>query len=105
MTENGQMFFVRLEAMPSEAIATRDGVVGAFVNCWVATDDAEEAESVARNSVQEAGWHVVRIEALVLVLPEEEREPEEAERIQEALEHGGTMVFYEWGHDDEPIAG
>ena len=99
------MFLVRLEALPSDAIATRDGVIGAFVNCWVATDDADEAESVARNSVHEAGWHVVRIETRVPVSPDEERAPDEAERIQEALERGGSMVFYEWGHDDEPIVG
>jgi hypothetical protein len=80
-------------------------VIGAFVNCWIAVEDAEQAEDLARNWITDAGWHVVRIDTRVSVSRDDERDPDAAERIQEAREHGGSLVFPAWGQGGEPVVG
>ena len=47
------MVFIRFEAMPTQAIAARDNVAGACINCSIQADDAIDAERRAREWIAE----------------------------------------------------
>jgi hypothetical protein len=99
------MMFLRIEAMPGEDVATREGMIGAYVNCWVASSGTEEAEAKARDWIEEAGWRVVRVEECRPLHPSGDPPLADADRIQEALEHGGSLVFHKWRVGGEPVVG
>lgn len=50
------MVFIQFEAMPPQAISTRENVAGAYVNCWIQADDATEAEKLARQWLADEDW-------------------------------------------------
>ena len=50
------MIFIQFDAMPSEAIAVSENAAGAYVNCWINTESAPEAEALARQWIAEEGW-------------------------------------------------
>src|SRR5262245_2943049 len=43
------VIFIQFEAMPTQAVAERDNVAGAHVNCWIQTRDPEQAEARGRH--------------------------------------------------------
>jgi hypothetical protein len=96
------MIYVRCEALPSQAIIDKQGPGGAFVNCWVNTEDALRAETLARQWIVEQGWTVVAVEELRVIPEAEQRDGRHRERVREALEHGGSLVFHKWAADGEP---
>ena len=55
------VIFMQFEAMPSEAIAERDNVSGAHVDCWIQAKDPEQAEARGRHWMAKEGWVVVGV--------------------------------------------
>ena len=55
------VIFMQFEAMPSEAIAERDNVSGAHVDCWIQARDPEQAEARGRHWIAKEGWVVVGV--------------------------------------------
>jgi hypothetical protein len=91
--------------MPSQEVADRDGVAGAFVNCWVPTEDFAEAEAYALGWIHDEGWTIVAREEARLIPPEQQTGGSDAERIREAREHGGSVVLHTWIVGGERNAG
>jgi len=98
------MIYIRCEAIPSQKVAEAKGTAGAFVNCWVNTEDAVQAEEMARQWITNEGWTVVGVEESRVVSPTE-RAGEDERYIREAREHGGSMVFHKWPSGGEPPVG
>jgi hypothetical protein len=98
------MIYIRCEAMPSQRISEEKGTAGAFVNCWVNTEDAVQAEGIARQWIANEGWTVVGVEEVRAVSPTEGA-GKEGQYIREAREHGGSMVFHKWAPAGEPPVG
>lgn len=96
------MIYVRCEALPSQAILDKDRAGGAWVNCWVNTEDLTRAEALARQWILERGWTVVMVEEVRAIPEAEQREARQRERVAEAREHGGSLVFHKWAADGEP---
>jgi hypothetical protein len=90
--------------MPSQRISEEKGTAGAFVNCWVNTEDAVQAEGMARQWIANEGWTVVGVEEVRAVSPTESA-GKEGQYIREARERGGSMVFHKWAPDGEPPVG
>jgi hypothetical protein len=90
------MTYVRFEAVPSGENPELGQVGGAFVNCWVNTNDLVEAEETARRWVLAEGWLVSTVEECRLVDAETPRVGESAQSIAEARVHGGSIVFHRW---------
>ena len=99
------MIYLRFEAMPSQEVAERDGVAGAFVNCWVPTQDFTEAEAYARRWIHDQGWTTVVLEEARLIPPDHPSSGPDAEHIREAREHGGSMALHRWFAGGERSAG
>jgi hypothetical protein len=56
---HGRTFLLSYEARPTERVEDRDGIGGAFVNCWVVADDLGRASARARAHLEQTGWAVV----------------------------------------------
>lgn len=98
------MIYIRCEAMPTQRISEEEGTSGAFVNCWVDTEDAAHAEDWARQWIVNEGWTVIGVEELRVLSPSEPAGGAE-QYIREAREHGGSMVFHKWAPTGEPPVG
>ena len=55
------MIFIQFEAMPTQDVAARDNVAGAYVNCWIQANDAVQAEARGRQWISDQGWIVVSV--------------------------------------------
>jgi hypothetical protein len=96
------MIYIRFEAMPSQRIADEKRAAGAFVNCWVNSDDAAHAEATARQWLADEGWTVVGVEARRSV-GLNDRGGNDDPYMREALERGGSMVFHKWVSGERPL--
>ncbi len=70
---------------------------GAYVSCWIKTQDAEDAEIQARKEIYKAGWLVQKKEDSFRV---EEKQygnaPQSLEYFRQAETDGECYVFHTW---------
>jgi hypothetical protein len=99
------MVFIQFEAMPPQAVSTRENVAGAYVNCWIRADDPAEAEAQARQWIADDGWVVVSVEECRSVDVDSEVSGPNGSYIREALESGGSLVFHRWPPEGEERSG
>ena len=95
------MIFIQFEAMPTQAVAERDNVAGAHVNCWIQAGDAAQAEARGRHWIAEEGWVVVSVKQYRTVDVDTETGGPDAAYILEALKADGSMVFHRWSPEGE----
>jgi hypothetical protein len=99
------MIYIQFEAMPSQTVATRENVAGAYVCCRIRTDDRAEAEQLGRQWISEQEWIVVSVEEFRPIDLEAEGPGPNARYIREAAESGGSLVFHRWsGRVEAPRA-
>ena len=99
------MVFIQFEAMPPQATSTHEHVAGAYVNRWVRSDDASEAQERARQWLADEDWVVISVEECRLVDVDSEVSGPNGSYIREALESGGSLVFHRWPPEGEEHAG
>src|SRR5688500_606873 len=98
------MIFIQFEAMPNQDVAARDNVAGAYVNCWIQTNDIFEAEARGRHWISEQGWNVVTVKQYRVVDVHTETAGPDSAYILEALKADGSIVFHRWSADSEAPA-
>lgn len=95
------MIYIQFEAMPTQDVAVRDNVAGAYVSCWIQTGDAVQAEARGRHWISEEGWIVVSVKQYRTVDVHAETGGPDAAYILEALKADGSMVFHRWSPGGE----
>lgn len=101
------MFFFTFLASPTSDAKEFEDSGGAYVNCWIRSDDNElsdrqKAEAHARGLIQEYGWTVDALEEGAIVTGESYgQDDEDREFYEEALMEGEVLVFNTWPRDDE----
>jgi hypothetical protein len=99
------IFFFTFRASPTPDAKEFDKSGGAFVNCWIRNDDADQAEERATALIYEYGWSVDSLEDAVPVTGEDYVDDEEnRELYEQALVENEVLVFNTWprgGGDDE----
>lgn len=98
------MIFIQFEAMPTETVAARDNVAGAYVNCWIQSNDAVQAEARGRQWISDQGWTVVSVKQCRPVDVQAETQGPDSEYVLEALKADGSIVFHRWSPDSEARA-
>jgi hypothetical protein len=98
------MIFIQFEAMPTQAVAERDNVAGAHVNCWIQSDDPDQAEARGRQWIVREGWVIVSVKQCRTVDVDAETRGPDAEYILEALKADGSIVFHRWSPSGEARA-
>ena len=102
---NGErVIFIQFEAMPTQAVAERDNVAGAHVNCWIQARDPEQAEARGRHWIAKEGWIVVGVKQWRPVDVDAETTGPDAEYVLEALRADGSIVFHRWSPEGEARA-
>jgi hypothetical protein len=102
---NGErVIFIQFEAMPTQAVAERDDVAGAHVNCWIQARDSEQAEARGRHWIAKEGWVVVSVKQWRMVDVDAETGGPDAEYVLEALRADGSIVFHRWSPASEARA-
>jgi len=91
------VYFLRFAALPKEGSDDYGESGGAYVNCWINTEDEEEAERFARQFLSESGWTIeVRDDSHPSSLEDALQSDHDLQYYQEAEEHGSSFVFHKW---------
>ena len=98
------IYFFTFLASPTPDAKEFDKSGGAYVNCWIRNDDADQAEERATGLIYEYGWSVDSLEEAVPVTSADYVDDEEnREFYEQSLVEGEVLVFNTWprGEDDE----
>lgn len=58
---SGQTHLLSYEARPTELLEDRDGIGGAFINCWMVGETIGGARDRARKHLEQSGWAIVSV--------------------------------------------
>jgi len=94
------MVLLTIVAFPSEDVSRKENVGGAYVNCWINTDDTEFAEKEARRLIEENKWRAHKIENVSIYDAPEDLAEGQLEFYNEALKDGSCMVYHTWPRED-----
>lgn len=98
------MFFFTFLAVPTPDAKEFLDSGGAYVNCWIQSDDRQEAEQRASDLIHEYGWAVEALEEGSIVSSADySQDDEDREFYEQALTEGEVLVFNTWprGEEDE----
>lgn len=98
------MFFFTYLATPTPDAKEYPDTAGAYVDCWIQSGDRSEAESRARDLIQEYGWSVEALEEGATVTSQDYQDDDEnREFYEQALMEQEVLVFNTWppGEEDE----
>lgn len=100
------IYFFTFRASPTPDAKEFDSSGGAFVNCWIRSDDADQAEERATELIYDYGWSVDSLEEAISVTGEDYVDDEEnRELYEQSLVEGEVLVFNTWprgeGDDEE----
>jgi hypothetical protein len=91
------IYFFTFRASPTPDAKEFDKSGGAFVNCWIRNDDADQAEERATELIYDYGWSVDSLEDAVPVTSADYVDDEEnRELYEQSLVEGEVLVFNTW---------
>lgn len=92
-----KIYYILLEGKPFLNNKEGKEVAGAFINCWVNSEDETTAKDKAVEYVNDQGWEVLNIEEIFIASREQyENEPDSLECFDEAINFGIGSIFYTW---------
>jgi hypothetical protein len=103
-----ELFLIRILAKPSPQNPEAAGVGGAYVNCWVDSDELRDAEELAIEAIESEQWQPGKFDHWELVCRrcyvdnlsyEETERLEILERVDEAFKYGISFTFNCWPPD------
>ncbi len=100
MTDAPTVWCVQFVARPGAKADGPDGVVGAYVNCWVRREDRDEAVRFACDQVDASGWTVEEME-FVDEVRTRDLSAEARGYYDQALADGDVLVFFSWTEEEE----
>ena len=89
------IFYFRFQAHPKATSGKAADTGGAFINCWIQRDTAEEAESYARGAIADEDWAISRLEESFAVT-RETQDPPALRYFAQAEIDGEVFVFHTW---------
>lgn len=96
------MFFFTYLAVPTPDAKEFHDAGGAYVNCWIQSQDRHDAEQRSRDLIQEYGWSVEALEEGAIVTGDAyEEDEEDREFYEQALVEGEVLVFNTWPRGDD----
>lgn len=98
------MFFFTFLAAPTPDAKEYPDTGGAYVDCWIQSNERSEAEERARGLIRDYGWSVEALESGATVTGQDYQDDEEnREFYEQALVEQEVLVFNTWppGEEDE----
>jgi hypothetical protein len=91
------MYFFMFHGAPMARHPESKSIGGAFINCWVERSTLAEAEAVARQWINEAGWQIKSLdESRIVDRSDYDDNPAGVEYFEQALIDNEVFVFYEY---------
>lgn len=98
------MYLFTFLAVPTPEAKEFHEAGGAYVSCWILSDDREAAEERAKELIEEYGWDVEALEEGAIVSGADYPQDDE-DRVfyEQALTEREVLVFNTWprGEEDE----
>jgi len=98
------MYFLTFHAVPTPDAKEFHDSGGAYVSCWIQSQDRQDAEQRATGLIQDYGWSVEALEEGAIVSSSDyDEDDEDRQFYEQALVEGEVLVFNTWprGEDDE----
>ena len=97
------MVWLMYEARPTQESDYYRECGGAYINCWVLTVNANEAESRSRSDILHSGWEIIELcEGPRSVERSRYVDDEEAlASYDAALTDGAAYDYYTWPKDEQ----
>ncbi|MEM6756943.1 MAG: hypothetical protein AAF586_07235 [Planctomycetota bacterium] len=93
-----QIYLLSYEVEPTEARSQQENDAGAFVNCFIAQQDVDQARRLARQVIEDAGWVIVECDAEKLI-SRDDVSSDAVEYFDQALIDQEVFVFHTWPAD------
>lgn len=98
------MYLLTFHAVPTPDAKEFHDSGGAYVSCWIQSQDRQDAEQRATELIQDYGWSVEALEEGAIVSSSDyDQDDEDRQFYEQALVEGEVLVFNTWprGEDDE----
>ena len=89
------MFLLEFEVRPRPNNPEVKECGGAKVCCWINVDTQEEAESIARKTIIDGKWAIIKMEEVSLVT-KDTQSVEGMQYFEQAEIDGEVFVFHTW---------
>lgn len=90
------MVLLTVVAFPPLSLKEKENIGGAYVNCWMNTDDTEFAKREATKYIVEKGWKAEEITDVSIYDAAEDLADGQLEYYNEALANEACYVFHTW---------
>lgn len=100
------MFLLTYLAAPTPDAKEFQDSSGAYVSCWIQSQDRQDAEKRATELIEEYGWSVESLqEGSTVTSADYAGDDEDREFYEQALVEGEVLVFNTWprGDDDDDL--
>lgn len=96
------IYYLLIEAKPSKDNDERKEFGGAFVNCWVKTQDQNVATNKANNYILSEGWEIINIEEIFLTSRAQYNDEYDLQACYDlACENGVAAIFNTYPVEDK----
>ena len=94
------IFYFMFEGKPLLSNPESQEFEGAYICCWVKSDNENLALSSAKAYIEDEGWEIVCIEEKFVAKREEYIDNQESlDAFDQAINYGVGAVFYTWPSD------
>ncbi len=100
------MFFLTFLAVPTPDAKEFQDAGGAYVSCWIQSQDRADAEQRATDLIHNYGWSVEGLEeGAVVSSADYGADDEDRQFYEQALVEGEVLVFNTWPRGEEEDEG
>jgi hypothetical protein len=92
----GELFLLRIEAIPVMGTVESEEVGGGFINCWISADDLRSAELRAIEMIKAEGWKPHRFDGWQLLTHSNCTDDDDRESFIQATRDGISMTIFTW---------
>lgn len=95
------IFLLTYHGMPQPELEEED-VAGAYINCWIEAENFEQADTVARQEIEEMKWRILDLDEAYTVTKEDYLEDtNELEYYEQALIDKQVYVFHTYPTEEK----
>ena len=97
-----QVYYLMIWAKPMKHNIEEMNLAGAYINCWILSDNIEEAEKIAMQKIHELRWDILEIEEIFEVTERYySNNSEGLERYEQALLDKEVYTFHTYESEEE----
>lgn len=97
-----KILYFLLEGKPAFENKDKDEFDGVYINCWVKSEDENDAKNKAIQYINSQGWDVFNVEETFIATRDRYIDfPDSLECFDQAVDYGLGAIFNTWPIDSE----